>query len=560
MLAELNITHYALIDALSIEFESGFNVLTGETGAGKSIIVQALMLALGARGSREMIQTGKDRLVVQAAFHLGSVDKTLLECLTSLGVEPDDSLILHRELHESGRNVCRVNGIIVTVADLKRVGDQLVDIHSQRDHNLMLHREEHIRILDSYGGGSLQSQKEIVEETFRLWQGYHRDKQRALETIRRAERELDVFRFQLGEIQAAEIEPEEDRLLEERIHVLSHAEVLFRNANQAYQHLYGADASSLGQLYQAKKELEEMERIDGSLSSTAQRLDEILILVEDVSFTLRSYKEQITFDEDELNRAQSKLNKINLLKRKYGPELTDVLAFKSELEEKIHQIEDKDEYLSELDGKLLQARAAYLTEAGKLHQLRKEAGLRFAEEINHQIHFLAMPDSNVIIQVDFQESEASFSPDGLDQVEFFIRTNKGEDHKPLIKIASGGEVSRIMLAMKSIIGLSMAMKCLVFDEVDTGISGKAAGSVGKKLKELSQHTQIIAITHLPQIASMAQTHFEVVKDSQGEKTKTVFHRLDAEDRVRALAVMMDEGDTIKSRELSREILMRNGNL
>ncbi|QSX08931.1 DNA repair protein RecN [Alkalibacter rhizosphaerae] len=557
MLAELNIKNYALIDNLCMEFEPGLNVLTGETGAGKSIIINALMMVLGARGSREMIQTGKDRLVVQAEFFHKIVPDNLKKVMDAMGIEVEGSLILYRELHENGRNVCRVNGMMVTVSDLKKVGDQLVDIHSQRDHNLILNREEHLGILDSYGAEAIQEKKQQTETAHDNWYKLRQEKRAMLEAIQRGERELEMYRFQHKEIDALSFEPDEDERLEERIKILSHAEVLFRNAIQVYESLYGRENAALGLLFQAKKDLEEMERIDGLLKDAGRRLEEMIIELEDISFFIRNYKEGIAFDDEELNQAQSKLNKLNGLKRKYGFDLTQVLAYKEELKEKIQRIEGKDEFLDQLEKALDQAKNDYLEAAGQLHEERKKVGRDFQGKINEQLHQLAMPESDVDISIEWSEGESSFSPTGSDLVEFFIRTNKGEAHKPLIKIASGGEVSRIMLAIKSIIGLTMGTKCLVFDEVDTGISGKAAGSVGAKLEGLSRHAQVIAITHLPQIASMAPTHFEVTKDSTGEKTKTIFRKLGPDDRIRALAVMMDGKDTPKSRELSMELLKRN---
>lgn len=557
MLAELNIKNYALIDDLRIEFQQGFNVITGETGAGKSIIIHALTMVLGARGNRDMIKTGQDRLLVQAEFCHVAGSKPLQAVLKSIGVEESDTLILYRELHESGRNVCRVNGVMLTVADLKKVGDRLVDIHSQRDHNLILDREEHLAILDYYGSEDIQNLKDETRECYDKWLRILQEKRGILESVKRDQREMELFRFQLDEINGVEFSVGEDDELEERIKVLSHREVLFRNANQIYQMLYGGDNAALSQIFNAKKDLEEMERYDASLEETKVRLESLAIELEDLSFSVRDYKDEIIFDDHELNQAQAKLNKLTGLKRKYGVDLEEVLAYKNDLINKIQRVEDKDHLLEELEKNLGLAKEAYLSSANSLHQARVEISGAFSKKINSHLHELAMNQSDMLVKIDWSDEESSFSPDGLDQVEFFIRTNKGEDHKPLIRIVSGGEVSRIMLAIKSTMGLTMGMKCLVFDEVDTGISGKAASSVGNKLKELSESAQVIAITHLPQIASLADAHYEVLKDTMGERAKTIFSQLDHEGRIRALAVMMDGGDTQASRQLSKELLERN---
>lgn len=560
MLAELSIRNYALIDELGIEFQPGFNVITGETGAGKSIIIHALTMVLGARGNRDMIKTGQDRLVVQAEFFGMENSAPLQSVLESLGMEQEESLILYRELHANGRNVCRVNGVMVTVSDLKRVGDQLVDIHSQRDHNLILNREEHIEILDYFGGDLIAEKKAETKKGYERWNETLQKKQDMLRAVQQDQREMELYRFQLGELEAVDFEIGEDEELEERIKVLSHREALFKNASQVYEVLYGGEKAALGQLFEAKKDLEEMERYDTSLESARSRVESLMIELEDISFSMRSYKEEIIFDDAELNQAQSKLNKLVGLKRKYGADLEEVLQYKKDLVEKIHRVEDRDHLLEELEWELEEAKEKYLACARSLHDAREEVSHTFCEEINAQLHELAMSQSDMKVQLNWSEEESSFSPNGLDQVEFFIRTNKGEDHKPLVRIASGGEVSRIMLAIKTTMGLSMGRKCLVFDEVDTGISGKAAASVGNKLKELSEKAQVIAITHLPQIASLAEIHFEVSKDVEGERTTTAFTKLGKDGRIRALSVMMDGGDTQAGRELSKKLLERHNSL
>lgn len=558
MLAELNIQNFALIDTLQIEFPSGFSVLTGETGAGKSIIINALMLVLGARGSREMIQTGKDRLVVQAALFSNTYPRALGEVLDTLGIERSESILLYRELHENGRNVCRINGTMVTVADLKKVGDQLVDIHSQRDHNLILNKEEHLGMLDAFGQNGLAHWKAETSECYDKWHDTMMRRKDVLKAVAEGEKQMDVYRFQLNEIDGVSFQVGEDDLLEERVRILNHSEVLFRNGNQAYDEIYGGEPAALGLLFQARKSLETMAQIDGTLDEPAQRLEEIIINLEDLAHTIRTYKDGIPFDDQELDQAQSKLNKLTGLKRKYGGSLQEVLDYKEALEEKIRQYENKDQYLAELEIQLERLRKEYLQAATKLHEQRVVVGQEFSAKINEQLQQLAMPESRLSVRMDWNKEENTFSPDGLDQVEFFIQTNKGEEPKPLIRIASGGEISRIMLAIKSIMGMTMGTKCLIFDEVDTGISGIAAGSVGEKMRELSANAQVIAITHLPQIASMAHTHYEVSKDTQEEKTRTSFHKLQPEDRIRVLAVMMDGRDNPKGRALAQEMLQRNG--
>ncbi|MBF7097118.1 DNA repair protein RecN [Alkalibacter mobilis] len=558
MLAELNIKNYALIENLRIEFQKGFNVITGETGAGKSIIINALMQALGARGNKDMIKRGKERLVVQAIFTFEGLPEDISDLISGLGVDYENSgLILSREIHKSGRNVCRINDINITVNDLKKIGDKLVDIHSQRDHNLILNKEEHLKILDMYGKEKIYDILESVKELHGEWKRIKREKENLIDSIAKEERDLDIFRFQLKEISSIEFEVREDENLEKKINIMGNAEILFKNASAIYEILYGSDTSVQDMIGEALKNIQEMEKADFSLSQYEDRLNEINLNMEDIAYYFRDYREMISFDDSELNKSQDKLNKLNALKRKYGPELEDVLEFKKTLEENIDKLERKDAYLDEIEKKLLKSREAYENKSMELRKVRKEAGKTFADNINRELKALSMKDAYFSIIFRELNEEKNFAATGLDDVEFLIRTNRGDEDKPLIKIASGGEISRIMLAIKSVIGKSYGMKTLIFDEIDTGISGLAATSVGKKLKEISKDIQLISITHLPQIASMADNHFEVIKEGTSEGNVTRFKYLDFDQRVEALANMIDGGQTKKSLDHAREILSKN---
>jgi DNA repair protein RecN (Recombination protein N) len=557
MLTELNIKNFALIDNVMIEFYTGFNVITGETGAGKSIILNALMLSLGSRGNKDMIKRGKDKLLVQAMFSFKEIPEEIARLINEIGADENDQLILSRELHLNGRNVCRINGILVNVNDLKRVGDRLVDIHSQRDHNLILKKEEHVKILDTYGKQKMQEQKKRVNELYCDWVSIKNQKADLIKLVSNMERELDILRFQFNEISAVDFEQDEDEQLENKIKILGNSEILFNQSNQAYEWLYSGDGSAMEQLGKSKDSIEEMARVDSAVGDILDRLSDVMANLEDVSFTIRNYKEDIVFDDTELDALQHKLNKLMNLKRKYGPELADVSEYKKTLAEKIEQIEKREIYIDELDQKLKSAKEMYLEQALILSDLRQEFGVAFSKDINWHLKELAMENAEFKVVSKRFLDEEHFKSDGIDDIEFYVRTNVGEEIKPLIKIASGGEVSRMMLAIKSAISDAYSISTMVFDEIDTGISGNAAGAVGAKLKELSKNHQIIRITHLPQIASMAEAHFEVLKKVQGNMTTTSFDLLSKERRVKTIAMMIDGSQTQKSLEHAKEILMRN---
>ncbi|NTW72657.1 MAG: DNA repair protein RecN [Eubacteriaceae bacterium] len=561
MLVELNIKNYALIDNINIEFKPGFNVLTGETGAGKSIIISALLLTLGSRGNKEMIRRDCDRLVVQALFSFEKLSRELKDYLEAAGIDPEDDLILSREIHVTGRNICRINGLIVNVNDLKFVGERVVDIHSQREHNYLLNRDNHKNILDLYGRGELKELTEGIHSLYAEYRNVVDEKNSILRNEAVLEREMDMFKFQLKEITAIDFDMGEDDELEGRLRILSNAEVLFKNSNMAYDILYSKERSVFDELNFCISQLEETARIDESVRQLTEGLREVSVNVEDLAYSLRDYKESVIFDDAELDLIQDKLNKLNTLKRKYGPELSDVKKYKEEIQGKLDMIESKERILQDLDVKIKRQTKEYRECAKKMTLARIKTAEKFSKQINSALTDLEMKNARFSVDVKSDDEEKNFSPDGVDTIEFLMIANKGEDFKPLIKIASGGEISRIMLGVKGVLSDAYEIGTLIFDEIDTGISGEAASAVGEKMRALSKNHQLIAITHLPQIASLADVHYEVTKNTGEYETKTDFRLLDFEDRVKAMAKMYDgKKMTAKSLEHAREILVRNSSI
>ncbi|HCX63673.1 MAG TPA: DNA repair protein RecN [Eubacteriaceae bacterium] len=557
MLAELNIQNYALIDNTAVSFRNGLNVITGETGAGKSILIGALLLCLGNRGSKDVIRSGADKLTVQALFTMEQEEPILRNKLETLGLGWEGELILTRELHRSGRNVCRINGLLVNVGDLKEVGAHLVDIHSQREHNALLHKANHLSILDEFIGSTIRSHKESMLQHYLQYQQVKSEKKQLLKTIAEMEQLNDVYTFQMEEIDKTPFEIGEDSEIEQRIKLLSSSEIIFKKANEIYEKLYAQESSVVEQLGVVKEDLKILSDIDASLADKGLVLEEALANIEDLAYSIRDYKEEQTFDEGELAQLQSKAVALNQLKRKYGPELEDVLETRQSLELKREQLEQKDELVRELDQKREAAYQKYMLEAKAVSKMRKEKARAFDRIIQKECRDLKMEETTFSTSIHSEEKEETMKASGIDEVEFMISTNRGEEQKPLTKIVSGGEISRLMLAIKNTSVHGQNDFCMIFDEIDSGISGSAAFAVGKKLKDVSAQTQVIAITHLPQVASMGDAHYKVEKTNRSGKTQTALKLLSEEERVEAIATMTDGNITDKSMEHAQEMIKRS---
>ncbi|GIV15797.1 MAG: DNA repair protein RecN [Armatimonadota bacterium] len=537
MLVELAVEQIAIIDRLNLRFEPGLNVLTGETGAGKSILIDALSLALGERAEAEMLRAGAEHAQVTAVFDIsGSV--RLQERLQALGVTPEDGLLyLTRELFAGGRSQARINGRPVPIATLKAVGDLLVDLHGQHQHQSLFNASEQMRFLDEWCGQKVLSLKAEVGECVREM----RSLQRELSTLQADARErahlLDLYTFQKQEIEQARLTPgeEEELLAEERR--LAHAEKLFATAETAYELLTAGEPAAIDLLAQAVRTLEEILPIDADLQPLVENLQNALYTAQDASAELRAYRDRVEFNPERLSEVQDRLHLIRTLKRKYGDTVEAVLDYLREVTEKMERLQGGEERAEELASALRQKEEKAQQLAAELSRLRREGARRFEQAVAQELSELAMPRARFEVKL----APKPLETDGADAVEFLIAPNPGEPPRPLSRIASGGELSRVMLAIKSVLAGVEDVPTLVFDEIDIGIGGRTAGVVGEKLQSLSRQRQILCITHLPQIASRARWHLLIEKREAEGRTVTAVTPVEGEARVHEIARML--GDT-----------------
>lgn len=553
MLSELNIRNFAIIDSLSITFEKGFNVLTGETGAGKSIIVDAVELVLGGRASSEMIRSGSDEAVIEAAFDTSDV-KIINEKLDEMGIEAGDTLLVKRVVSTSGKNKVFINGSMATIAMLADVGEFLVDIHGQHEHQTLFKVERHIDILDEYAAtGSLRNEMAgIYAELNKI-----RDEQVALKASEAdKEKKLDLLRFQSDEIGKAALKAgEEEEMLEER-KLLSSAEKLYDAGNTALELIYSQSGSALELIKKAGFKVDDVANLDESMRATAETISAASASIEDAAMTIRDYIGKISFDPDRLNEIEERLDIIGRLKRKYGNTVAEILKYKEEVDGELDGIERAGERIAELEKEGDRLKAKGLRVAEKLSEKRKEAALSLKKKVETELSDLGMKKAVFEVRI---EALRDITSRGIDKVEFLLSSNPGDPPKPLSKIASGGELSRIMLALKKVLAGPTGVPTMVFDEVDSGIGGGIAEVVGRKLKEVAHGRQVLCITHLPQIAAMADLHYAVSKGEEKGRTVTAVKRLEKSERVYEVARMLG-GMTITeaTRKHAEEMIMSAG--
>jgi DNA repair protein RecN (Recombination protein N) len=563
MLSELTIQNFAIIDQIHLRFEPGFNVLTGETGAGKSIIIDAVSLLLGGRGEADLIRTGANRAVIEGVFGLnGETQAIVSPLLMQDGLEGDDPalLILAREIRRAGRNVCRVNGRAVTLKVLESIGQHLVDIHGQTEHLSLMRVREHVELLDRFG--ELLPLREQVAARVRNLRALRRE----LADLRRDERELarrmDLLQYQLNEIEAAHLEAgEEEELTQERTR-LANAEQLRELADEAYRALYAGDeeqAAAVDLLQTAARALTGLARLDPSTTSVAGAAETVNYQLEDLAESLRDYRDRIEFNPRRLNQVEERLALIHSLQRKYGDTIEEVLAFAERASREFETIEHSEERIAELEEK----EEALLQEigelGGELSAQRQQAGERLAAGIEAELEELSMARARFGVDLTWRDADdgayvkgrrVAFDLTGLDRAEFLVAPNVGEPLKPLVRIASGGETSRLMLAMKTVLAQADRTPTLIFDEIDAGIGGRVGAVVGQKLwgltvgngRGLAQSDaprhQVLCVTHLPQLASYGDLHLQVSKGIVGDRTKTEVHALEFRDREQELAGML----------------------
>jgi len=566
VLAELRLENYAVIDNVVIEFAAGLNLLTGETGAGKSILIDALGLLLGEKASTEVIRTGAERAVVAAVFESdGAAARSIEGILETNGLDAENgSLILRREIAPGGKGRVFINNQPATVAVLKQIAPHLAVIHAQNESIVNFDAAARQELLDAYAGVELKD----VSAAFAHWKqirgriaDLEQDEQDRM-------RLLDLWNFQCREIEEAHLRAGEDEQLEAEKRVLANAEKIYGAAINAFDLLYEGNASTSSSLRAAQKHLEELVRYEPKFQEALAALESARISVEDVGATLRDYAGGIQASPERLAEIEERLALLDRLKRKYGPTLEQTIAFGEDTRRKLSEMENKDQVLLELRGQLALAGDDYRKAARSVSRKRLEAGKKLEKLVEAEINDLAMRAS-FRIAVDENDGEEHWTSSGINQVIYRITTNAGETMRPLEQIASGGELSRVMLALKASVEAgtnpaakkkaAAAQRTLVFDEIDTGIGGRAAEAVGKKLKALSRGNQVLCVTHLPQIATFADHHYVIEKREAGGRAKTTVRQISGEERTEEVARMLSGAKlTETSRKHAEQMIKANG--
>ncbi len=532
MLKALSIKNIAVIENVNIDFEEGFNILTGETGAGKSIIIDSLNLLKGERAQKNIIRNGETKARVDGVFELGEEEAAYIADL--LGIDPEEELIISREITADGKGSVRVNGVPVTLGMLKTAGERLITIHGQHDNTNLLAKKTHICFLDSYGGEDVVRAKEE-------YAALHAEINRIRKVIdsldndeKDAQRRAELLNFQIEEIDMSAIFIGEDEELEERKTVIENAYKIAAGTSKAYGALYeGGDMgqSAYDALWTALKAIEPLTRYDKSLEEAYSALSDASDTISENARFLKNYCEDVESTGNELDDIESRLDDIQTLKIKYGSTIELILKKRDEMAEELDGINSSDERMKELKEALERLLPQREKAAQKLTDVRKTYGRKLAQEVTQSLSELCMP--NVKFDTDFKS--CNFRSDGADDVEFIICTNAGEGMKPLAQIASGGELSRIMLAIKGVLADAEDSGLMIFDEVDTGVSGAAAQKIGEKLWKTARYSQVICITHLPQIAAMADNHYLIEKHTDGERTRTTVNLLSDDERTKEVA-------------------------
>ena len=537
MLNQLSVRNVAVIDKLDINLHDGVSVLTGETGAGKSIIIDSINMILGDRANKELVRYGTDKAVVQAVF---DAPKSVINILEENDIDVEDgTVIITRQVTKEGKSVARINGMVVTLNILREISDRLINIHGQHDNQALLTPIRHITFLDAYADNEeyINQYKDILSKK--------REIEKKISSLEMDEQEkmqrIDLLEYQVKEIKKASLEKGEEDALTEQRDIYTNADQITKSVNEAYMNLYEGDEiqSAYDGISIAVKEISQISDLNHQLKSIYDTLNEIMYSLEDTAHEIKEFGETVEFDEQTLNEIEERLDLISRLKRKYGNSIEEILEYLKTAESELNDIKLSDERTNELKEELESIMKELKEKGNILTQRRENAAKVLEENIEKSLHELNMEKSKFKVNI---ENDGTFYDNGMDKVEFLISTNPGEPLKPLVKIASGGELSRVMLAIKSILADSDGVDTMIFDEIDTGVSGKAAMSIAKKLAVIAKNKQVICITHLPQLTAMADNHYLIQKNTDGEMASTTLKELDEEGRELELARIIDGGE------------------
>lgn len=534
MLQELSIKDFAIIDEIQISFQPKMTVLTGETGAGKSIIIDALGLLAGGRGSTEFIRKGEKKAVIQGLFTLPREANTY-NILEEYGIDSEDGqIILQRDLYRGGRNICRINGMMVNLATLRKVGETLIDIHGQNEHQELMKPENHIDLLDEYDKktSELRNQYQVVYQNYRKLK-LSMEKKEADEKAW-AQR-LDMLNFQVKEIGEAGLKiNEEDELVEEK-NKLDNFQAIHDALELSYQILSGEKIDVVGNLGNAMNELSDVSDLSENLQEINTKISDAFYSLEDVARDISDELDSMEWNGERLNEIEERLELIHQLKRKYGDTIEDILHYHSRIVKELREMENAEQNSEKQERQISEALEKVKELAIKLSKQRKKSAKKLEKMIHEQLSALYM--DKAVFEIKFLNNSKLYSK-GIDKVEFYIQTNPGEEMGPLAKIASGGELSRIMLALKTIFSQKMGVTSIIFDEVDTGVSGRVAQAIAEKISQISNNSQVLCITHLPQVAAIADNHYYISKSVNDGRTETLLEELDEKQKIREIARML----------------------
>lgn len=544
MITTLHIKNIGIIDDITINLNQGFNVLTGETGAGKTLIIGSLQILAGGRFSKDMIRKGEKTSFVEMSLYL-----------PNKGFE-DDTVVVSREINLSGKNISKINGRLVSVCELRNFMNDVIDIHGQNDNQSILNQSTHIEIIDEYANKEIKSKKDeyakIYEEYLKIKEelsnNYGDDKEK--------ERKLDLLNYQLTEIEDAKLKKDEDIELEERRKILSSYEKISENLIQAENQI---NNNVLDNVNISIKSLEKIEEYSEKYKEILNRIRSAYYDLEEVGRDLEFSTEETNFDEEELSEIEERLETIKSLKRKYGNTIEEIIEYKNKVKNEIFEIENLEEYIFKLKNDLKLKEKVLYNISLELNSIRKKYAIELSNQVNNNLKDLEMKNANFSVEIKFSE-EMNFNKNGLDKIEFLISTNIGEELKPLIKIASGGEMSRIMLAIKNVLGNADKIPVLIFDEIDTGISGVAANKTGEKIKNISKTHQVICVTHLASIAAKGDNNYYIFKEVEESKTKTRVKQLTEEEIVKEIARIASGNITEISLNHARELRKENAKI
>ncbi len=564
MLVELTIRQFAIIEELRVSFKHGLNILTGETGAGKSIIIDAIQLIIGGRGSVEFIRIHEDKAEIEALFDI-TLEHPVWDTLQSLGIatSEDGMLLLKRDLLQSGKSVCRVNGQLVTLAMLKEVGQWLIQLHSQHQHQHLLLQEKQLILLDAYGEKTLEQIKKNFQLKYQQYDSLRKDAKSLIRNEQEIAQRLDLLTYQIDEISKVELQAGEEEELQLKRNKVKHAEKITTGLNNAYQML-SEEHGVVDLLSEIMTILEQVSSYDTDLTNLYEQLTTAFYQIEDMTSQMNNYVQQLEFEPQQLNLIEERLFLIHHLKRKYGESVETILEYAASIENELHMIQNRDEHMGVLQKELKKITEELIIQAKILSDSRQVLAKQLSQTIEQELKDLQMQNTRFKVDITYQEAidgieinekKYHITSSGLDKVQFLLSPNPGEPLKALNKIASGGELSRIMLAIQTILAHQDDIPTIIFDEIDTGVSGRAAQAIAEKLAIVSKDKQVFVITHLPQVASMADHHYLIEKKVRNHVTSTEINYLDLNKRVDEISRMLSGKEVTElTKEHAKEMI------